>query len=142
MIERPARVIAIHARSIEVEVDAAAACSQCGSRKACHGGQNTQRFELPLQPGLRAGDTVSLAMDVGSLNLAALLAWLLPALALMLGALLGQALLGTERAAIGTAAIGLACGLFISRQLAQRYAEPHMLPSIQTCFQTPNGSQQ
>lgn len=144
MIQRPARIIAIHAQSMEVAWDPASACGSCGSKKACHGNQAEQRLQLPAQHGLAAGDEILLGIEARSLNLAALLAWLLPALALLLGACAGQAAAGSDLAAIIGAASGLCAGLLIARPLARRYAEEHMQPCIQPLvqpsFQTSTGS--
>lgn len=140
MIQRPARVIAIHADHMQVAFDPASACGSCGSKKACHNGNPERSLQLPVQAGLATGDEILLGIESSSLNLAALLAWLLPAFALLLGAALGQALFGSDLAAILAALGGLTAGLLLARQLARRYADPHMQPSIQTCFQTPTGS--
>lgn len=140
MIQRPARVIAIHADHMQVAFDPASACGSCGSKKACHSGNPERSLQLPVQAGLAAGDEILLGIESSSLNLAALLAWLLPAFALLLGAALGQALFGSDLAAILAALGGLTAGLLLARQLARRYADPLMQPSIQTCFQTPTGS--
>ncbi len=140
MIQRPARIIAIHAGHMDVAYDVASACGQCGSKKACHGSNPEHTLQLPVQAGLAAGDEILLGIESHSLNLAALLAWLLPALTLMLGAVSGQALFGTDLAAIASAALGLAAGLMLARPLARRYADPHMQPCIQPHLQTPTGS--
>lgn len=140
MIQRPARIVAIHAQGMEVAWDPASACGSCGSKKACHGDQAEQRLQLPAQRGLAAGDEILLGIEARSLNLAALLAWLLPALALLLGAMLGQALAGSDSAAILGACGGLVAGLLLARPLARRYADDQMHPQIQTCFQTSTGS--
>ncbi|MDO6386788.1 MULTISPECIES: SoxR reducing system RseC family protein [unclassified Uliginosibacterium] len=140
MIQRPARVIAIHADHMQVAFDPASACGSCGSKKACHGENPEHSLQLPVQAGFSAGDEILLGIESRTLTLAALLAWLMPALALLLGAMLGQALFGSDLAAILAALGGLAGGLLIARQLARRYADDQMQPCIQPCFQTPTGS--
>lgn len=142
MIQRPARIVAIHAGRMEVAWDPASACGSCGSKKACHGNQAEQRLQLPAQAGLAAGDEILLGIEARALNLAALLAWLLPASALLLGAMLGQTLAGSDLAAILGAGGGLGAGLLLARPLARRYAEEHLQTDIQPCFQTSTGSTQ
>lgn len=139
-MERPARVLAIEATQMIVAVETAPACSQCGSRKACHRSGTEQTLSLPLQPGLRAGDTVLLGMPTGRLNQAALLAWLLPVLALMLGATLGQLLDGHDIGAIIGAAAGLAVGLTTARVCAARMVAGHFEPCVEHNFQSPTRS--
>ena len=142
MIQRPARIVAIHADRMEVAWDPASACGSCGSKEACHGNQAEQRLQLPAQAGLAAGDEILLGIEARALNLAALLAWLLPASALLLGAMLGQTLAGSDLAAILGAGGGLGAGLLLARPLARRYAEERLQTDIQPCFQTSTGSTQ
>lgn len=137
MMERSGRILALHAESMLVSVETAPACSQCGSRKACHSGGSEQTLALPRMPGLEAGDLVTLALPASRLNHAALLAWLLPALALLAGAALGQWRDGRDTGAILGAAAGLALGLAAARGLATRLASNHFEPCLTETPETP-----
>ncbi|MEN3113479.1 SoxR reducing system RseC family protein [Uliginosibacterium paludis] len=136
MMERSGRILSLHAESMIVTVDTAPACSQCGSRKACHGGSSELTLALPAGPGLKPGDLVTLALPAGRLNHAALLAWLLPALALLAGAALGQWSNGQDSGAILGAATGLLAGLASARRLARRLDGEHFEPCITAPFET------
>lgn len=137
MMERSGRILALHAESMLVSVETEPACSQCGSRKACHGGGSEQTLSLPLSPGLAPGDLVTLSLPASRLNHAALLAWLLPALSLMAGAGLGQWHTGRDIGAILGAGIGLAIGLVCARGLARQLSHEDFEPCLTETPETP-----
>lgn len=107
-IRSPARIAAIVDGVADVRLEPASACGTCGAKGLCGSGHE-RRLRLPAHPGFRAGDTVSLAMTDADLHRGALVAYLLPATATLLGALLLSAG-GDMLAALG-AGIGLAAGL-------------------------------
>ncbi|MBS1208401.1 MAG: positive regulator of sigma RseC/MucC [Proteobacteria bacterium] len=137
MIERRGKVIAIHTDSIQVAMQPESACSACGARRACQGEAAGRVFSLPLHPGLRCGDTVSLQMESGTLTLSALIAYLLPAITLILGAWCGEWLGQSDNFAMSGAALGLAGGMFAARLLARLFSHTELQPNVQACFQPP-----
>ncbi|GAB2880320.1 hypothetical protein GCM10027046_05470 [Uliginosibacterium flavum] len=138
MIERQAKIIAIHADSIQLAVQPEAACSACGARKACQGDSAANVFSLPLQPGLSVGEHVALQMESSTITRSALLAYLLPAISLILGAQIGQSLGHTDGSAMIGSALGLATGLLAARLLAGIFSDAELQPSIHACLQTPS----
>lgn len=112
-----------------------AGCSSCGQGSSCGigkmaGGRPATLLTLPVSGDIRAGDLVSIALPVSKLSLSALLGYLFPAFAMLLGAWLGATLEGTDGAtalgaiagflgalAIARVAIGLVPGLMPAPQL-------------------------
>lgn len=95
-------------------------CSGCGHQAGCGigrlaGGGRTTRIRVPAPPGLCAGDTVELAMPTEALARAALQGYLVPAVLIVLGVVVGDlAAPGDAGAALGALA-GLASGLACMR---------------------------
>ena len=139
MIERSARIVAIHAQGMRVELGAPAACAACGAQRNCGGDEPQIQVEMPLLTGAREGDEVLLGMESAGLLRAAALAYLLPALALVLGAALGEILWqGNAGAALG-AVLGLGCGLLLAREWStHRAAEPCARAVSSATASTPN----
>lgn len=112
-----------------------AGCSSCGQGSSCGigkmaGGRPATLLTLPVSGDIRAGDLVSIALPASKLSLSALLGYLFPAFAMLLGAWLGATLEGTDGAtalgaiagflgalAIARMAIGLVPGLMPAPQL-------------------------
>jgi len=135
MIERNGRVIAIHAETIDVQVDKPSACSQCGSSQSCHGNTAQHIVSLPLTPGLNTGDSVRISMEASTLNLSASLAYLAPALCLIAGAWIGD-LFGTIPAIIG-ATLGLTGCLLATPTLMRLSGMGALQPALEACIHTP-----
>ena len=101
-------------------------CASCGQRKACGvgklaGGGKTTLVHVVACDGLRAGDTVTLCAEQGAINRAALLGYLLPALLIAIGAVVGDRLVHSDAAAALGAGFGLVLGLALTRVIAQRF---------------------
>jgi len=112
-----------------------AGCSSCGQGSSCGigkmaGGRPATLLTLPVSGDIRAGDLVSIALPASKLSLSALLGYLFPAFAMLLGAWLGATLEGSDGAtalgaiagflgalAIARVAIGLVPGLMPAPQL-------------------------
>lgn len=110
-------------------------CSSCGQGSRCGigkmaSGRPATLLTLPVSGDIRAGDIVSIALPESKLSLSALLGYLFPAFAMLLGAWLGATLEGTDGAtalgaiagflgalAIARVAIGLVPGLLPAPQL-------------------------
>lgn len=130
----------VEADGIWVESLQRSACDSCNARSGC--GQRTLsqlgrpiRLWIATDASFSVGQQVQVELPNGGLALSALMLYGLPLLMLILAALLGQTLENDILAAvIGLA--GLAVGLYMSRQLTQRYKQlwqPRVLPS---CIKT------
>jgi sigma-E factor negative regulatory protein RseC len=135
MIAHAGRVRRIDGARALVAV-ATSGCSSCGHVSGCGIGKLAgQRREtliaLPTLPGLSAGDAVTLELDEAQVTRAALLGYLLPAVCLIAGALLGEKVGARETAdvlaALGAVA-GLVLGLAITR--LRRPLTPRLSRSI------------
>jgi sigma-E factor negative regulatory protein RseC len=128
MIERSGTILSVQDGMATIRVETPSACAGCGSRGAC-GGKDTM-VRLPVAATLHAGDRVTLSMAESALTRGALRAYLLPALAVLLGAVL-LAPFG-DAAAAGGALVGLGFGLFVQRILARRAAcaPPAVTPAL------------
>lgn len=103
---------------------AAQGCSGCGKRSACGVGKlaGERKFtliEIAARPGLRVGENVTLEIEQGAIHRGALIAYLLPALTLIGGAVTGNQLAGDAGAALGALG-GLASGLGFAAWRARR----------------------
>lgn len=118
------RVVSVAEGEVVVALTAAG-CAGCGQKSACGLGRlaGTPRenlVRLPACEGLRAGDAVTLASESGALVRSALLGYLVPALSLVTGAVIGEAGLGSEAGAVGGAGLGFLCGLLLVRVAVAR----------------------
>jgi sigma-E factor negative regulatory protein RseC len=109
---------------------ASSGCSSCGHAGGCGigklaGNRRENLIALPSLPGLAAGDAVQLELDEAHVTRAALLGYLLPALLMVIGAMLGE-IVGEKVGVGGTAldidamaalgaVVGIASGLFLGR---------------------------
>ena len=96
-----------------VETVRSGSCDQCGARHACGavGGGREARVWATDPLGVRPGERVVIGIPEGSVLRASLLVYLVPVAALVLGAVLGNALapsLGWSTD-LGAAGLGLAC---------------------------------
>lgn len=103
---------------------AAAACSGCGKKSGCAvgklaDGMKETRIEIDAPAGVNVGDAVTLEIDSEQLVGSAVLGYLLPAIGLLVGAGIGNALGGDAVAAAG-AGLGLALGLLLARLATRR----------------------
>lgn len=118
MITTHGRVVAIRDGSAVVSLPVPAGCGKCGSRGACDGAKE-RTVSLPAG-GLAAGDEVTLATTPGALNRGVLLAYLMPAVCFIAGAVGGQLGYGSDEAAVIGAALGLGAGLLLLRLFGRR----------------------
>ncbi len=119
LIHAGARVLSSDRGMARLRLDAPAACGGCRAQAACGGGRE-RVIEVPAAPELCAGDRVSLQMPEANLSRGALLAYLLPAAATLLGALMLAA--GGDAMAVLGAISGLGFGLACLRIFARRSA--------------------
>lgn len=117
MITTRGRVISIHDGLASVRLPAPEGCGKCGSRGGC-GGARERTIQVPAQ-GLQAGEEIALSTTAGALHRGVLAAYVMPAVALMAGAVAGQILYGSDGAAVAGAGLGLAAGLLLLRLLGR-----------------------
>lgn len=111
-----ARVVSRDQGMARLRLESPVACGGCRAQAACGGGRE-RVIEVALSPQLCAGDRVSLQMPEADLNRGALLAYLLPAITTLFGALLLAG--GGDALAVLGAASGLALGLVCLRLSAR-----------------------
>lgn len=112
-----ARVVSRDQGMTRLRLDSPGACGGCRAQAACGGG-GERVIDVALSPQLCAGDRVSLQIPEEELNRSALLAYLLPAVSTLLGALALSA--GGDALAVLGAAFGLGFGLVCLRISARR----------------------
>lgn len=114
-----------------------AGCASCGQGSHCGigqlaGGRPATLVKLPAAPGIRAGDPVCIAMASGQLGRSALLGYLFPAFAMLLGGGLGTTISGSDGAAALGAMLGFVGALVLTRlaiaQLPALMPAPQMIP--------------
>lgn len=128
-----ARVVSVDAGTVWLDPEPSAGCGGCAMKQACgaHGktgaGKRARRFSLPDSFRARPGERVVVGVDQSVLLKATLIAYMVPVLGLVAGALLGDLALGTEPAAMLGAAFGLGGGVVWARARAARLAEVGVL---------------
>ena len=119
-----------------VDVAAMPGCGNCKTQEACGSGllglsAASRQFRLLNTTGVRAGDAVTVALPDGGVFRAALLAYLMPLLLGLGGAVLGMAGGGSDaHAGIGLLA-GLGSGWWLMRRLSPG-REPYLEPTLQS----------
>lgn len=120
LIEHQAVVRAIQGDRMTVRVNASE-CSSCGHGSGCAINRLTRREEggtlldLPTLAEVRVGDVLNLSLSESSMGLYALLGYLVPALAFLLGAVLGNQLTGTDFGVAMGAIAGFIVSLLFTR---------------------------
>jgi sigma-E factor negative regulatory protein RseC len=129
MIEQEARVEAVEGDEAVVVVARQSACGACSAKSGCGTALVGSIFpsrqlvlRMPNSQHAMPGERIVVGLPEGSLQLAALLLYGLPLLALLAGALTGQAIAEssvwpTEPAAIVGGLFGLLVGLTATRRL-------------------------
>jgi sigma-E factor negative regulatory protein RseC len=133
MIETPARVTRSDGAAAWVVSEAPSSCGACGG-KGC-GSSVFNRLWHPDNPeyqvinaiGAQPGEAVVIGLPDGALLHATWAAYLVPLLALFLGAALGQVLGGEPAAALGGLTGLLLAGLWLKRPRQDRLQAPVIL---------------
>ena len=100
-IERCGEVIRVARGVAQIRLEANAGCAGCGSRHTCASGDAAPlMIELAVPGKVQAGARVTIAMPASSLTLAALLGYLLPPVALLIGAIVANLAFGNDLAAV------------------------------------------
>lgn len=117
MTETEATVVALQGDEAVVRTEKQGGCGRCHEPGGCGGQSLSQMFcakprEYALLNTIAAevGDKVVLGVPDGVLNRTALLAYVLPVVGVLLGAIGGRALAGSDSAAVVGAAVGLLLG--------------------------------
>lgn len=129
MVEGVAKVVALEADGAWLEIEASAGCGACAAKSGCgvagkaKGGQRRQRFLLPNHFGGRIGERVVIGIPESMLLRASALAYAVPVLTMVGGAVLAGAFgAGDGGAALGGLA-GLVAGLGFAHLRARRLAD-------------------
>lgn len=116
MMTTSGRVIHVAGPLAQVRIEAASACSNCGTRGSCAGGQSRAVW-VEAPEGVKSGDLLQISISESDFNTAALIGYLLPAVTTLVGAGL-MAATGDTAAVLG-AACGLGLGLVLVRLLGR-----------------------
>jgi len=116
---------------IFVKIRRAEACHSCSARTACFtlGGQSKEMvLELDNTINARPGDEVTLSMPEGSIIKASMVLYLIPAVGLLVGAILGNRLAGIwgmspDAVSIAGSLVGLTVGFLISKGLSVKMSK-------------------
>ena len=118
-IERCGEVIRVARGVAQIRLEANAGCAGCGSRQTCASGDAAPLLiELAVPGKVQAGARVTITMPASSLTLAALLGYLLPPVALLIGAIVANLAFGSDLAAVLGAVLGLFAGVLAARLTA------------------------
>lgn len=103
--------------TVVVETTSCGVCGHgghCGIGRAA-GGNQAALLDLPAASGLRAGDFVNVGLPESGLSLTAMFGYMFPALATLVGALIGLSAGGSDAATALGAAAGFAGSLVVAR---------------------------
>lgn len=129
LIEGLACVVAVDRDQVWLVAEQPAACGSCATRSACGGGSTAKaaaswRAPRSLGPGqalLALGDTVHIGVDRSALTRAALTAYSLPLVSMLISASAMQD--AGDGVAIAAALVGLLAGVAVARVLARRWRD-------------------
>ena len=119
MMTTTGRVIHVAGPMAQVRIEPASACSSCGTKGSCASGQSRAVW-VEAPEGVSAGDTLKISMPERAFNTAALIGYLLPAAAMLVGA--GITAGAGDVAAAAGALAGLGLGMVLVRILGRRAA--------------------
>ncbi len=119
-IVRRGEVISIvHDRAL-IRLEPAPGCGACGNRGSCDSGDAKSRLiEMAMPEKAQAGDIVTVNIPAASLSLAAMLGYLLPPVAMLVGAIVAEQLYSRDLAAVAGAALGLCAGVLVARLVSR-----------------------
>ncbi|QID19470.1 SoxR reducing system RseC family protein [Nitrogeniibacter mangrovi] len=111
-------------------------CAACGHGSHCGVGQMAAGraatvLRVPATRPLRAGERVTVSVPVHALTVSAVLGYVLPAVALLVGAGLGQAA-GSDRAAVLGAAAGFFGAMAAGRALMAAFPALRVTPRLES----------
>ncbi|WP_286237120.1 SoxR reducing system RseC family protein [Neptuniibacter halophilus] len=124
MIQENGKVVQVDAHGIWVETQRQSACASCAARNGCgqkllasvgEGKRFIFRVNNPEQLQVRTDDQVMVGIEEGAFMKATLFIYLVPLLALFIGAVVADALFGNELAIIAMAFAFLLTGFLLVR---------------------------
>lgn len=111
----------------DIAVETNTACARCRDGRGCGAGllgsgsgRQVLRVDVPPGTAISPGDSVRLTMSGAALLAAAGIAYGFPLAGLLTGALLGQAIVGSDLGALLASLTGLAAGVVLARRRAAR----------------------
>lgn len=116
MMTTTGRVIHVAGPLVQVRIEAASACSSCGTKGSCASGQSRAVW-VEAPEGVKSGDVLKISIPESAFNTAALIGYLLPAVTTLAGA--GLMAAAGDTAAVLGAASGLGLGLVLVRLLGR-----------------------
>lgn len=127
LVTQEAQVVAVHSASVEVVACATGGCSSCSLAPTCgqsllsrYFGRKNPSLTVASTSNLQVGDKILVGLEANSLNLAAVLQFLLPLLTLLAAAIFAQSLgLTSNFGLLLVALFGLGFGLVLARYLAK-----------------------
>ena len=141
MIKETGRVVAVDGDSIWVEITPRSACSSCNIGAGCGTsvlarwfGRHSNCIRVPNRYALQQNDTALIGISDQALLKAALLAYMLPVLGMVVAAMLAAGAGAADSTAGLCSIIGLAAGLWLVRKVSQR---EELQPQAQLLRQTP-----
>ncbi|RTL54338.1 MAG: hypothetical protein EKK46_08310 [Rhodocyclaceae bacterium] len=136
MIETNGRIVAVHDGRVDVELAQTTACTACNAKRTCasskensHQAGRTQIVTMDAPLYARAGDEVTVTVSTRGFHIGVLLAYLLPTMTTIFGALIFAP--GGDVASAAGLLGGLVLGLLLVRligrlmpHLSDTYCEP------------------
>ena len=113
---RTGKVVGIQGNSLEVCFERPEMCAKCG---ACMG-REAHKETVKIAGSASVGDTVTVEMPDAKIVKVSLIAYIIPLTGLLIGLLIGQALLKTDIWAAVFGLAGMGCGILITRMLDRR----------------------
>lgn len=132
MIETNGKIVAVHDGRVDVELAQTTACTACNAKRTCASSKETGRTQIVTMDAplyARAGDEVTVTVSTRGFHIGVLLAYLLPTMTTIFGALIFAP--GGDVASAAGLLGGLVLGLLLVRligrlmpQLSETYCEP------------------
>nr|CAX83973.1 Positive regulator of sigma E activity [uncultured bacterium] len=125
-LEGFARVVSLEGGTAWLEPEGMSSCGGCKSSGLCGtkgffgSSMDGRRFPLENKVGLTVGERVVVGTYEDSLMRAALVAYAVPLLVMLVAAVVGQAMTGSDVVAVGGAVLGLGLGILLARLRAGR----------------------
>lgn len=139
-MDRLGEVTAVDGKWLEITFCRPSDCEKC---HACLGGEKTMTVRLEGQGAV--GDKALVSMPVSTITRGALLAYMLPLAGMLIGMLVGDALLPLEHSLGAVIGAGVGLGLPLLYLLAtekKRRADPRWTPQLKQVLHTGGGDAQ
>ncbi len=139
MLFECAKVTAVSDHKLSVRSIRTSACERCARGQGCGGGiigklafrgQPTLNLSVTNASSYKVGDSVELSVEASRVMTIAACIYLLPLTALLVGAVVGQMLFGTNSGAVITAVLSLASSFVALRYRLGRMIERSLRPAI------------